>query len=148
MPCKNPPFNSFKIKKALLFLITKLFINCLLVALMRNWLPSGRPSVFITPIRRNKIFALQKPSFQFLWNKKNIVILDNDVFLLVLNWLRRQELNLWSSGYEPDEIPLLHSAIKKNCNSVVYKIYKQMVRLRGIEPRLRGWKPRVLTTRR
>lgn len=49
-------------------------------------------------------------------NKKSLKIQVKPVFqdLFIgnnLNWLRRQELNLWSSGYEPDEIPLLHSAI-------------------------------------
>lgn len=42
---------------------------------------------------------------------KNSINFKKLMEFCIYNWLRRLELNQWSSGYEPDEIPLLYSAI-------------------------------------
>ena len=44
-------------------------------------------------------------------------------------WLRGQDLNLRPSGYEPDELPLLHPAIIK-----FYIYLKKMAEAVGFEP--------------
>lgn len=81
-----------------------------------NYVQKGKIAkiLFLNIIVENKksLKIQVKPELQSLFNSNDTI------------WLRRQELNLWSSGYEPDEIPLLHSA-KKNFfkQKSIWKIY-------------------------
>lgn len=50
-------------------------------------------------------------------------------------WLRRQESNLWPLGYEPNELPLLYSAIKFiRYLKKYYKIKDNLAGNEGFEP--------------
>lgn len=62
-----------------------------------------------------------------------------------LVWLRGQDLNLRSLGYEPSELPLLHPAMRATYRQIGF-MRLHLVLYKGFDPSSFGWKPNELAT--